>query len=254
MSSDSTKRFSDKVDNYIKYRPHYPQEVITFLKENKIINENTIAADVGSGTGISAELLLPHVKKLYAVEPNKEMRDAAEKLLLNHKNFISVNGTAENTSLESNSIDTIITAQAFHWFNNKETRHEFKRILKPGGYVILMWNVRKLGGTAFLEDYEKFLLHFGTDYIKVRHENIGLEEKIKFYGNEDFLMKIFYNEQVFDFEGLKGRLLSSSYVPGENHPEFNEMLDELKNIFVKHQQNGKVVILYDTEVYAGKLT
>lgn len=253
MSSDSTTRFSDRVDNYIKYRPHYPQKVIAYLKENKIINENFIAADIGSGTGISTELFLPHVKKLFAVEPNKEMREAAERLLTHHKNFISINGTAENTGLESNSVNTIIAAQAFHWFNNEESKNEFKRIIKPEGFVILLWNVRRLGGTPFLEDYEKFLLKYGTDYIKVRHENVGNEDKIRFFGSHNYLTKIFPNEQVFDFDGLKGRLLSSSYVPGKEYPNYDEMLNELKIIFDNHQHNGKVVILYDTELYFGKL-
>ncbi len=253
MSSNSTTRFSDRVDNYIKYRPHYPQEVITYLKENKIINENFIAADIGSGTGISAELFLPHVKKLFAIEPNKEMREAAERLLLNHKNFISITGTAERTGLESNSVNTIIAAQAFHWFNNEESKNEFIRILKPDGYVILLWNVRRLGGTPFLEEYEKFLLKYGTDYIKVRHENVGVEDKVKFFSSQNFITKIFPNEQVFDFDGLRGRLLSSSYAPGKEHPKYDEMLGELEIIFDKHQQNGKVVILYDTELYFGKL-
>jgi ubiquinone/menaquinone biosynthesis C-methylase UbiE len=253
MAADSTTRFSDRVDNYIKYRPHYPEEVIIYLKENKIIDENTITADIGSGTGISTELFLPHVKKIYAVEPNKEMREAAEKLLSHHNNFISINSTAEKTGLEANSIDTIIAAQAFHWFNNEETKNEFKRILKSNGHVILMWNVRKLGGTLFLEDYETFLLKYGTDYIKVRHENVGNEDKTKFYGSSNFITKIFSNEQVFDFDGLKGRLLSSSYIPGKEHPKYNEMLDDLKIIFDKHQQSGKIVILYDTELYIGRL-
>lgn len=253
MVADSTTRFSDWVDNYIKYRPHYPEEIIIYLKENKIINENTIAADIGSGTGISSELFLPHIKTIYAVEPNKEMREAAEILLSHHNNFISVNGTAEKTGLDTNSIDTIIAAQAFHWFNNEETKNEFKRILKPNGCVILMWIVRKLGGTPFLENYEKFLLKYGTDYIKVRHENVGNEDKTRFYGSNNFITKIFPNEQIFDFEGLKGRLLSSSYIPGKEHPKYNEMLDELENIFDKHQQTGKVVILYDSELYIGRL-
>ncbi|RPI13268.1 MAG: class I SAM-dependent methyltransferase [Ignavibacteriae bacterium] len=251
--SNSTTRFSDKVDNYVKYRPHYPQEIITYLKDEGIIKEDYIIADIGSGTGISTELFLTHVKKVYAIEPNDEMRNAGEKMLSQYSNFMSIKATAENTTLPDNSIDVICAGQAFHWFDLEKSREEFKRVLKPGSYVILMWNVRKLYGTPFLDDYEKMLLKYGTDYIKVRHEGVGHETKVKFYGNDKFTAKIFYNEQVFDYEGLEGRLLSSSYIPRKFEPGYDEMLEELKIIFDRHNENGKIKVVYDTEVYVGRL-
>lgn len=252
-NSDSTTRFSDKVDNYIKYRPHYPQEIITFLQNERIINKDSSAADIGSGTGISTELFLPHVKMVYGIEPNDEMRIAGEKLLSHFPNFVSIKATAEGTTLKNNSIDVIIAGQAFHWFDIEKSGNEFKRILKPDGYAVLMWNVRRLTGTPFLDDYEKLLLKFGTDYIKVRHENIGNEEKVKFYGGDHFITKLFYNEQIFNYEGIEGRLLSSSYIPRKGEPGYDEMIKELGNIFNKHNEKGKITVIYDTEVYAGRL-
>src|SRR5258708_9080998 len=140
----STSRFSDRVEDYVKYRPRYPQQIIEVL-ENKIeLNVGSVVADIGSGTGISTGLFLNNGNKVFAVEPNKEMREAAESIYLKESNFISVNGTAEKSNLEERSIDIIFSAQAFHWFNARETKNEFNRILKPNGHIVLVWNIRKM--------------------------------------------------------------------------------------------------------------
>jgi ubiquinone/menaquinone biosynthesis C-methylase UbiE len=251
--SNPLTRFSDKVDNYIKYRPHYPEDVVTYLQNEGVIFENSVVADIGSGTGISTELFLPNVKKVYGVEPNDNMRNAGEKLLSHYDNFISINGEAENTTLPDNSIDVVTAGQAFHWFDVEKSRKEFNRILKDRGYVVLMWNARQLSGTPFLDEYEKLLLEFGTDYIKVRHESVSHEIKVKFYGNDKFASKKFYNEQILDYEGLKGRLLSSSYIPRHGEHGYDEMLEELRKIFDKHNKEGKIKVIYNTEVYVGRL-
>src|SRR4030095_5805222 len=162
--------------NYIKYRPHYPAVIIDYLKSENILNDGFVIADIGSGTGISTELFLKNGNKVYGVEPNKKMREAGERVLKAYKNFNSIDGTAENTTLTNSSNDLIIAGQAFHWFNHEKTRLEFKRILKSGGHVVLMWNERKLNTTPFLKDYENMLLKFGTDYNEIRHENT--DEKI----------------------------------------------------------------------------
>ena len=252
MSHNSTTRFSNKVENYIKYRPHYPIEVIDYLKSENILKKDSVIADIGSGTGISAEMFLKNGNTVYGVEPNKEMREAAECLLSNYKNFISVNGTAEVTSLGIHSIDLIVAAQAFHWFDFDKTKAQFKRILKPKGNVVLLWNARLTDTTPFLKDYEKMLVDYGTDYLEVRHDNLG---KVVF---EDFFegkysIKTFKNFQLFDYDGVKGRLLSSSYIPAESDPNYKPMLNELKRIFGMHNKNGRVSIEYETQVIAGKL-
>lgn len=249
---DSTKRFSDRVENYVKYRPHYPKEIIPFLIEHIGLSDEKIIADIGSGTGISTELFLENGNKVYGIEPNKEMREAAEKYLVQFKYFISVGGTAEETLLENDSMDVVICGQAFHWFDVQKAKQEFKRILKENGYVILLWNSRKIDTSDFLIAYEKLLLKFGTDYEKVVHKTLesGDDKTIEwFFAPHKSYVHSFKNMQVFDFEGLKGRLLSSSYAPIDN----TEMLDELKNIFDEYNKNGSVEFEYETKVYWGKM-
>ena len=249
---DSTKRFSDRVENYVKYRPHYPKEIIPFLNEHIGLTDEKVIADIGSGTGISTELFLENGNKVYGIEPNKEMREAAEKYLDKYKYFISVSGTAEETLLENDSMDVVVCGQAFHWFDVQKAKSEFKRILKENGYVILLWNSRKIDTSDFLIAYEKLLLKFGTDYEKVVHKTLesGDDKTIEwFFAPQKSYVHSFKNMQVFDFEGVKGRLLSSSYAPIDN----DEMLEELKNIFNKHNKNGTVEFEYETKVYWGKM-
>jgi ubiquinone/menaquinone biosynthesis C-methylase UbiE len=173
MASNSTTRFSDRVDNYIKYRPGYPAEIIDYLKTQNILKADSIIADIGSGTGISTEMFLKNSNTVHGVEPNKEMREAAERLLIGYKNFSSINGTAEETTLPIESIDIITAGQAFHWFDIPKAKNEFKRILKHGGFVVLIWNEKQLDSSPFMNAYEEMLLEFGTDYSEVKHENIN---------------------------------------------------------------------------------
>ena len=254
MSKEILHRFSDRVDNYIKYRPHYPEEAFDFLLSEKVINTNSIIADIGSGTGISAMPLLKRNYNVYGVEPNKEMREAAERLLQSMGNFKSKNGTAENTTLESASVDTILVAQAFHWFDKTKTKTEFKRILKPDGYAVLVWNDRQTNTNDFLKVYEDFLQMFAIDYKEVNHKNTQ-DKKVfdVFFDEGNYHEKTFYNYQDVDFAGLKGRVLSSSYMPNEGHVDFDFMISCLKKIFMRYQQNGVVRLAYDTKIYYGQL-
>jgi len=247
-----TTRFSSRAENYLKYRPHYPYEIVDYLKKESVLNDKSLVADIGSGTGFSAELFLKNGNRVYGVEPNKEMRGAGEKYLSSYKNFISIEGTAENTTLEPNSIDIITAGQAFHWFNFTKTRDEFRRIAKPDGYLVLIWNVRQFIDSGFGVDYEKLLTEFGTDYKEVEHKTITTRDYDNFYpGN--YKTANFQNKQMLDFEGLKGRLLSSSYAPDENNPNYAPMIKRLKEIFDKHRENGTVRLKYTTEVYYGKI-
>lgn len=247
-----TTRFSSRAENYLRYRPHYPDEIINFLKKENILNEKSSVADIGSGTGFSAELFLKNGNAVYGVEPNKEMRDAGEKYLSGYKNFISINGSAENTTLKSDSIDIIAAGQAFHWFNFSKARDEFRRIAKPEGFLILIWNVRRFTDAGFGTDYERMLKEFGTDYKEVAHKTITKSDYDDFYPGK-FKTAEFSNKQTLDFEGLKGRLISSSYSPDENSPNFFPMLKRLQDIFDKHRVNGTVEMKYTTEVYYGKI-
>ncbi len=247
MEVNPTQRFSDRVGNYVKYRPSYPFEILDFLRNRLGLNSASVIADVGSGTGISSEMFLKNGNKVFAVEPNDEMRQAAEKAFSGQSNFHSTKGTSENTGIQDKVADFVVAAQAFHWFEPNQTKKEFRRILKDDGRIILIWNDRKTLGSAFAEEYEALITLFGTDYKQVKHKNIGEQLIRDFMGA--FEVQHFANHQDFDFDGLLGRLASSSYAPNVDHPRFAEMRSALKHLFDKHQKNSLVRIEYDTQVY-----
>jgi SAM-dependent methyltransferase len=250
---DPTKRFSSRVGNYIKYRPGYPVQIVDFLKHECALTAATLITDVGSGTGKLAELFLANGNQVLGVEPNQAMREAGERLLAPFPKFKSLAATAEATTLPDHSVDMVTAGQAFHWFDKTAARHEFQRILKPGGFVVLIWNDRKTEGSPFLQAYEELLMTFGTDYQDVNHRHVDAKILDSFFGSGGFKQHSISNEQHFDFEGLKGRLLSSSYAPEAGHPRHQPMLERLQTVFQAHQQNGKVAMEYDTLIFYGKL-
>jgi SAM-dependent methyltransferase len=249
---DSQSRFSNRVATYVKYRPGYPPAVIDFLRTACGLRPTDAVADIGSGTGILTELFLKNRNSVFGVEPNAAMRAAGEQILQQYPNFTSVAGSAEATTLLPASVDFVTAAQAFHWFDKDRTKAEFARILKRNGWAILLWNERRTDSTPFLRDYEALLLKYGTDYQEVRHENV-YEDIAAFFAPNDFQLQSIDNQQIFDYEGLQGRLLSSSYVPAEGQPGFSDMLLALRYLFDIHQQNGRVVVEYDTRIYVGQL-
>ena len=250
MDNSSTTRFSNRVANYVRYRPRYPEEVGIVLQNEYSLDESSVVADVGSGTGISTELLLSLGCTTNAVEPNDEMRAAAEQQLGQHPKFRSIHGTAEATTLDGESQGFVFAAQAFHWFDKPKAQREFRRILKPNGIVVLCWNERLTTGTPFLEDYEQLLLDFATNYVQVDHSQVTVEDINAFLESACDLRE-FDNSQEFDFEGLQGRLLSSSYAPTDG-ANFQPMLDQLQNIFDRFQENDRVNFLYKTKLYVGR--
>lgn len=249
---DSTRRFSNRVDDYVRYRPGYPHSIIALLEKEAGLTASSVIADIGSGTGISTELFLKHGNTVYAVEPNDEMRKAAESLLQKYAQFHSVVGTAEATTLEDQSIAFIVSAQAFHWFDPMETKREFRRILRPDGWIVLMWNTRRTSSTPFHAAYEALVQQYGTDYQLVKHVNINEDALRAFLGA--YQKRVLFNEQVLDFEGLKGRLLSSSYTPREGDPRYKPMLEQLARIFNQYEENGHVRIEYETEIYFSRVS
>jgi SAM-dependent methyltransferase len=251
--SSPTRRFSDRVDHYARYRPSYPPVVIDLLRERIGLSRSWVVADIGSGTGISTELFLRHGHVVHAVEPNDAMRRSGEARLREFENFRSVGATAEATTLPDVSIDLIVAAQAFHWFDRDAFGRECRRIIRPGGWVLLMWNDRDLTSTPFLRAYESLLNTFGTDYQRVNHRRIEPSDLRAFFGG-DFQRIDLPHAQTFDFDGLRGRLLSSSYVPGQSDPRHEPMLGALREIFETHHVDRQVQMQYQTQLYLAHLS
>jgi SAM-dependent methyltransferase len=250
---DPTKRFSRRVENYLKYRPSYPPAIIPLLETECSLTPQTVIADLGFGTGLLTELFLKHGNRVFGVEPNAEMRAAGERLLANYPNFTSVDATAEATTLPDRSIDLIVAGQAFHWFDRNRTRLEFERILKTGGWAALIWNGFHADTTPLLTGYQQIVLRYGTDYKEVNRELSGMEVEAFFPPGKCKFARFTF-KQVFDFEGLKGRLLSASYAPDANHPGFAQMLADLRAVFDANQKEGQIDFDYETEVYYGQVT
>lgn len=251
-TADPTGRFTDRVADYVRYRPGYPDELLRCLCDDVGLSAETTVADVGSGTGISSAFLLRSGCTVIGVEPNDAMRHAAEQQLAGEPRFRSVIGSAEATRLPDGSVDLVVAGQAFHWFDRRAARAEFARILRPDGSVTLFWNAGRAEGTPFLEGYERLLRRWGTDYAEVNHCGVGGEALAAFFAGPA-VRRVFANAQTLDFDGLRGRLLSSSYTPAEGHPDRAPMLRELRALFDEHQREGWVSIDYDTKLYAGSV-
>lgn len=252
MMAKSTERFTDRVDNYVKYRPSYPPEVISFFESRCGISENSAIADIGSGTGISAKLFLDRGCTVYGVEPNDAMRAAADVFLQDYERFVSIKATAETTTLNDSSVDLVIAAQAFHWFEPDATRNEFKRILKPGSFAALIWNERRTTVSEFLREYEDIHLKYGKDYREVRHDRIN-DKVLNAFFQKDFERVSFENHQTFDLAGLKGRLFSSSYMPNRGDETYSAVEKEIESLFAKYAEQGKIKVLYDTNIFICQL-
>jgi SAM-dependent methyltransferase len=250
--ANATSRFSDRVENYVRYRPGYPSEALRFLQQECGLAPEHRVADIASGTGIWTRMLLENGNSVFGVEPNAGMRQAGERLLASFPNFHSVAGTAEATTLLDQSVDFVTAAQAAHWFDRQQSRQEFVRILKPAGGLALLWNERVTDSTPFLRDYEQLLLTYGTDYAEVRHERTT-DAVNEFFDPAPFQARVFELRQEFDYAGIEGRLLSSSYAPGPEHPQYEPMLRELRRIFDLHAVAGRAAFDYKTRVYFGRL-
>lgn len=251
-AADALSRFSNRVAYYVRSRPGYPPAVLELLNNKIGFSPAMVVADIGSGTGKSSELFLENGNVVYSVEPNAEMRGAAESLLARFPNFHSVNGSAEATTLPDATIDAIVAGQAFHWFDAAKARAEFRRILRGSGPVILMWNTPKEDSTPFMRAYIQMLRTHGTDYKQVVHTNLTKEELQAFYGGP-CEYRLLSNDQFFDRDGLHSRLMSSSYVPPPGHPNHEVILQEVDRLFDEHNEDGRVRFVIETEVYFGQL-
>jgi len=250
---DAKQRFSNRVADYVRYRPGYPAALLDLLRAECGFGPNHIVADVGSGTGLLSKLFLENGNRVFGVEPNQEMRQAGEEYLQSFSKFTSVTGSAEATTLGDASVDFITAGQAFHWFDARAARREFSRILKPDGWVVITWNDRRMEEAQLTREYEDLLERFGIDYKRVKDAYPESEDIRNFFAAGDFSARDLPNQQILDWEGFRGRLRSSSFAPTEGHPNHAPMTAELERIYRAHERNGSVCMEYFTRVYFGRL-
>ncbi len=250
--ADAKQRFSNRVADYVRYRPGYPAELLDVLRKECDLRPGHVIADIGSGTGFLSELFLKNGNTVFGVEPNREMREAGELHLQSYRGFVSVEGSAEATALNEACADFVAAGQAFHWFEPEKARAEFRRILRPQGWVVAIWNFREMA-TPFAGAYEDILVKYGTDYTCVRDSYPKGHDVQSFFLSGEFLHHTVPNVQFLDWDGLAGRLRSGSYVPQESHANFAPMMDALRELFRRYQENGHVRVEFATHLYAGRL-
>lgn len=251
---DSAARFSDRADDYVKYRPHYSAEVVRALVKACGLRPEHLVADVGCGPGLLAKVFLDNGNRVTGVEPNPEMRAAGEQYLVGYPGFSMLAGSAEATSLPAASVDFVVAGQAFHWFQPRETRSEFVRVLTPNGWVVLVWHDRDTQSNVFLREYDLFIRRYAVDYEQVTHKYVASYDALQQFFAPDPMQVIHqHSRQRFDFDGLRGRLLSSSYIP-KSGPRYEAMEQALPQFFAQQAKDGHVVLDYDTKIYFGHLT
>ena len=238
--------------DYVRSRPGYPPALVNDLVQEGRLSAGDLVADIGSGTGILSALFLHAGCQVLAVEPNQAMRSEGEQRLGGSTGFASIDGSAEATTLAADSVSWIVAGQALHWLHPLRAGKEFRRILRRGGEVMIVWNDRKLTATPFQAGYEQLLQKFATDYNQVNHQNLGQDDIRRFLGTENVEQRVYANHQNLDLERLRARLLSSSYTPGPDHPDRSAMLDGMERLFETHQEQGEVCILYDTRAWVGR--
>jgi SAM-dependent methyltransferase len=253
MSTDSTQRFSDRVEAYLAGRPRYPTAAVAYLRARGALHDGSVVADVGVGTGLSAEVFLAAGCTVVGIEPNAPMRAAGVEYLAAYPAYSVRDGTAEATGLEARSVDMVIAAQAFHWFDPARFRAEALRILRPGGWAALIWNDRDTRGTPFLSGYEELLLEFGNDYRAIRYRHEGTEAIPVFFGGQAPAAAEFPHQRQLDWTALAALAGSASYLPGPGAPNHAALMSALRALFDAHAADGRVVMRYTCRVHAAPL-
>lgn len=253
MSKNGLDYCSTRVENYVKYRPGYPKRLIDFLYTEGGFSRESVIADIGSGTGLFTRLLLEKGSRVIAIEPDNTMRVVAERLLGDEfQRFVSIMGTAENTTLPETSVNHIVCAQSFHWFDLEKCKKEFIRILKPNGSVIIIRNKRIVENDAFSLEYERLLQRYTLNPEKMLFNKVSETEFSQFFGSDCYSVLSLPNQQVLDLDGIKGRFLFDDCLAELDNNEYNEMVTELVRLFDQFSQSGKIMMRYETEAYAGR--
>lgn len=252
-AADSTERFTSRAGDYAAARPGYPPGIASTLIAELQLPPQAVVADIGSGTGLSCEPFLRAGLTVIGVEPNEAMRAEGDRQLAAFARFRSVAGTAEATTLPQASVDLLISAQAFHWFDIGPARAEALRILKRPPRAALIWNDRVSTGSAFAEGYEQLLLDYGIEYTKIRHRHAHEDSVAAFFGHHEFRVASLANPTVLDYPTLLARVNSASYVPKPDHPNYAPMTGRLRRLFDAAQEGGRVSMDYVTRVFFGAM-
>ncbi|MGH9615826.1 MAG: class I SAM-dependent methyltransferase [Acidobacteriaceae bacterium] len=253
MGLTASDRFTSRVDDYRRYRPRYPAAIVDQLRRDCDLSVDTKIVDIAAGTGLLAEIFLAHGNRVVAVEPNTRMRGACATLEEIYPGLQCMDGTAEATGLAEHSVDMVTVGQAMHWFDLQKTRAEFARILRPHGWCVVAYNHRRRSGDGLHDGYEAILNEFGTDYRKVQSAHLTEDRLRKFFSPSPMCRRSLGNAQVLDLEGLQGRVLSSSYMPGKGHPRYPRLQQEIAALFAQNQKEGLVRLEYDCVISYGQL-
>lgn len=247
MQKNGYGKFNGRVQDYSASRPDYPEELTEYLFKNSFVG-NTVA-DIGSGTGKFTEQLLKRNIEVFAVEPNGEMRSESERRLGKNPLFHMVDGTAENTTLLSNSVETVTVAQAFHWFDGEKFKKECERIIKKHGKFILVWNVREDGEVN--ENWQAVFKKYCPEFNGF--SNGITEEKIRNFFRDGCKVAKFEHPLYFTRENFIKRSLSSSCSLKQNDTLYGEYLTKLNSLFDRYEKDGVVRIDNRTVAYVGEI-
>jgi Methylase involved in ubiquinone/menaquinone biosynthesis len=249
---DSIGRFSRRAERYDRFRPGYPHDLVAFINTQVSRHAAYAVADVAAGTGIFTELIVNWGNPVYVVEPNSAMRRLAQRRLAGFSNCVFVDGTAEKTELPDASVDLVVSAQAFHWFDLSKAKSEFLRIARDGAYLAVVWNLRNTD-SAFESGYEALIRKYAVDYLNVSQHRLQTEQVLAFFAPVKPEYRIFHHVDLLTLDQLRGRTLSYSYMPDEDAEQLGEMLSELETLYAKHQLDGRVRLSYKTRLFVGQL-
>jgi SAM-dependent methyltransferase len=250
---DNKDKFTYKVADYVKYRPSYPKKLIDYLLTEVGLSENSIVADVGAGTGILTKLLANKVGRIFAVEPNFNMRTACIQHCIGFNNVVAIDGSAEETNLPDNSADFITVAQAFHWFDRQKTKAEFQRILKINGKVILIWNSR-VPESELIKENDELCRVLCPDFNGFSGESdVSSEVYSDFFKDGYCEYRVFDNDRALNLESYIGGSLSASYAPSVNDDNYKPFEDGLKRLFEKYSNDGRLLLPNKTHCYVGEV-
>jgi len=247
-----TDRFSGLAEIYARSRPGYPEEALDFIVGLGKLGPQSLLVDVGCGTGISARQLAARGIRVIGIEPNRDMREQAkaEQAPPGSPRPEFRSGTAEATGLAEGSVDMVLAAQAFHWFEPVSTLKEFHRILKRDGWTVLMWNER--------DSSDPFTAAYG-EVFRMTPEGMEVERSRGQAGGPLLVSSLFQNaekwhfhhEQEVDEDGLLGRAFSASYAP-RDPAQAAIFAARLRAVFAQFQREGTVKIRYETSVYVAQ--